>query len=74
MFNKLFGLRYLQSDWSEGYFVPLHIKGEIYCVNNYYRRITLLNTFGKLFTKILNKRLNIWVEKYVHIEAQAGVR
>ena len=32
-------------------------------------------TFGKLFTKVLNDRLNVWAEKYhVYIEAQAGFR
>ena len=34
-----------------------------------------ISTFGKLFTKVLNDRLNVWVEKYhVYIEAQAGFR
>ena len=35
----------------------------------------ILSTFGKLFTKIINERLNLWAEKYhVYIEAQAVFR
>ena len=40
-----------------------------------FRGITLLSTLGKLFTRILNNRLNKWAEMYnVYIEAQAGFR
>ena len=35
----------------------------------------MLSTFGKLFTRILNNRLNEWAENYyVYIEAHAGFR
>ena len=35
----------------------------------------MLNTLGKLFTRILNNRLTEWAETYsVYIEAQAGFR
>ena len=38
-------------------------------------RIILLSTVGKLFTRILNNKLNKWAEEYeVYIEAQAGFR
>ena len=40
-----------------------------------YRGITILSIFGKLFTNIINERLNLWADKYrVYIEAQAGFR
>ena len=38
-------------------------KGDIGNVENY-RGITLLSVVGKLFTSILNKRLNDWAENY----------
>ena len=40
-----------------------------------YRGITLLSIIGKLFTRILNSRLNAWAEEYnIYVEAQAGFR
>ena len=54
--------------------MPLHKKGNIENVENY-RGITLLSVVGKLFTNILNTRLNEWAEQYqVYVEAQAGFR
>ena len=74
LFNKVFILGCFPSSWSEGYVIPLHKKGSLNDVNNY-RGITLLSTFGKLFTKILNNRLTEWAERYyLYIEAQAGFR
>ena len=40
-----------------------------------YRGITLLSVLGKLFTRLLNNRLDDWAEKYhIYIEAQNGFR
>ena len=40
-----------------------------------YRGITLLNTLGKLFTRVVNNRLESWAEEYgVYIEAQYGFK
>ena len=40
-----------------------------------YRGITLLSVFGKLFSRVLNNRLDKWAEEYnVYIEAQSGFR
>ena len=74
LFNKLFQMGYFPENWSEGFIVPIFKKGDINEVSNY-RGITLLITLGKLFTIILNNRLNKWAEDYnVYIEAQAGFR
>jgi len=74
LLNKLFDLRYFPADWSEGFIVPLHKKGDTDDVGNY-RGITLLSTFGKLFSEVLNDRLHVWAEKYhVYIETHAGFR
>ena len=65
---------YFPDSWSEGFIVPLHKKGSKYEVENY-GGITLLSTIGKVFTRILNNRLDGWAEKYhIYIEAQAGFR
>ena len=35
----------------------------------------MLSTLGKLFTRVLNKRLTTWAEEYnIYIEAHAGFR
>lgn len=74
LFNRLFQIGYFPKQWSEGFIVPIFKKGDINEVSNY-RGITLLSTLGKLFTRILNNRLNKWAENYnVYIEAQAGFR
>ena len=54
--------------------MPLHPKGDTDEPSNY-RGITPLSTFGKLFTNIINVRLNLWAERYrVYIGAQTGFR
>ena len=71
-----FLIKYLIKVFSrgEGYIVPIHKKGSVENVENY-RGITLLSVIGKLFTNILNTRLNDWAETYhVYVEAQAGFR
>ena len=74
LFNKIFDTGFFPDAWGEGYIVPLHKKGSIENVENY-RGITLLSVIGKLFTNILNTRLNDWAENYhVYVEAQAGFR
>lgn len=74
LFNKLFETGYFPDKWSDGFIVPIYKKGDKNEPANY-RGITLLSTIGKLFTRILNNRLNDWAEEYhVYIEAQAGFR
>ena len=54
--------------------LPLHKKGSQFDPQNF-RGITLLSTLGKLFTRILNQRLDNWAENYgIYVEAQNGFR
>ena len=74
LFNKIFELGIFPQEWWEGYVIPLHKKGSLNDVENY-RGITLLSALGKLFTRMINKRLTDWADRYfVLIEAQAGLR
>ena len=74
LFNKLIQIGYFPEKWFEGFIIPIFKKGDVNEVSNY-RGITLLNTVGKLFTRIFNNKLNKWAEEYeVYIEAQAGFR
>ncbi|MCG8034648.1 MAG: endonuclease/exonuclease/phosphatase family protein, partial [Candidatus Thiodiazotropha taylori] len=74
LFNRVFDSGIFPEEWSEGYIIPLHKKGNLNDVENY-RGITLLSALGKLFTRVVNNRLSEWSEKYfVLIEAQAGFR
>ena len=61
LFNKIFELGYFPKSWSDGFIVPIYKKGDKNEPSNY-RGITLLSTLGKLFTRILNNRLNEWAE------------
>ena len=75
LFIKLFHMGYFPEQWSESFIVPIFKKGDINEVVFNYRGITLLSTLRKLFTRILNNRLNKWAEMYnVYIEAQVGFR
>lgn len=74
LFNKIFEIGYFPEKWAEGHIIPLFKKGDHSEVSNY-RGITLLSVVGKLFTRILNNRLNSWAEEYnIYVEAQAGFR
>ena len=54
--------------------IPLHKKGSKNIARNY-RGITLLSVLGKLFTRVLNNRLDPWAEMYdIYVEAQNGFR
>ena len=60
--------------WSDGLVKPLHKKGNHMDTNNY-RGITLLSMLGKLFTRVINIRLDNWANDYhIYIEAQFGFR
>ena len=74
LFNVILELEHFPKKWTDGLIVPLHKKGSINEPENY-RGITLLNVFGKLFSRVLNNRLDKWAVEYnVYIEAQSGFR
>ena len=73
-FNVILEMGYFSEKLTDGYIVPLHKKGGIHEPENY-KGMTLLSVFGKLFSRVLDNRLDNWAEEYnVYIEAQAGFR
>ena len=74
LFNAIFDSGIFPEIWSDGLLLPLHKKGSQFDPQNF-RGITLLSTLGKLFTRILNRRLDNWAENYgIYVEAQNGFR
>ena len=62
-------------DWSVGNIIPIYKQNGNPTDPANYRPITLLSCLGKLFTSILNKRLQLFTEKYDKIsQNQAGCR
>lgn len=61
VFNYIFKLGYFPKAWSLGLITPIHKKGDLNLAENY-RGISLFSCLGKLFTSILNYRLNEWAE------------
>ena len=61
IFNILLHQGYFPKAWSVGTIIPLFKKGDPTLPGNY-RGITLLSCVGKLFTGIINQRLNSWAE------------
>lgn len=62
LFNKIMDEGKFPSEWKVGMIVPIYKhKGDINDPSNY-RGITLLSCLGKLFTSILNMRLNSFLE------------
>ena len=75
LFNIVFTSGFIPDSWSQGIISPIYKnKGDKSSPDNY-RGITLLSCFGKLFTSILNNRLNNYLENMnILAEEQAGFR
>ena len=63
LFNKCFTFGIYPEAWASGYIVPLYKNNDPSDPNNY-RGITIANAFGKLFNKILDTRLDGFLEKH----------
>ncbi len=74
LFNQIFDTGDYPITWSSAVIVPLHKGGDQNIPNNY-RGVSLLSINGKVFVRILDKRLSKCVEDNEHIvEKQAGSR
>ena len=74
LFNAVLDSGIIPSTWVEGIIIPLYKKGDPLNPTNY-RPITLLSCMGKLFTAVLNTRLNNYLEEMNLLnENQAGFR
>ena len=75
LFNLIFENGIVPENWTIGNILPIYKnKGDSNAPENY-RPITLLSCFGKLFTSILNNRINQYFEENDAINScQAGFR
>ena len=75
LFNLIFSSGLIPDEWSQGIISPIYKnKGDKANPDNY-RGITILSCFGKLFTAVLNNRLNNYLENMSLLcEEQAGFR
>ena len=75
LFNRVLEEGVVPESWLNGMIIPIYkCKGDRNDPDNY-RGITLLSCLGKLFTSIINERLNKYADKIALInENQAGFR
>ena len=74
-FNLIFETGTLPESWLEGIIKPIYKKKGDPLQPENYRPITILSCFGKLFTAVLNLRLNNFLAEHdVLAENQAGFR
>eukprot|EP00745_Piridium_sociabile_P014687 TRINITY_DN21651_c0_g1_i6.p1 TRINITY_DN21651_c0_g1~~TRINITY_DN21651_c0_g1_i6.p1 ORF type:complete len:655 (+),score=42.51 TRINITY_DN21651_c0_g1_i6:130-2094(+) len=74
LFNRVFDSGEYPQSWTKAVIFPLHKKGNSRKTDNY-RGISLLNIISKLYSAVINNRLNMFSESHECIpEAQAGFR
>lgn len=74
IFNAILESGFFPDKWTEGVIVPVLKKGDPKLVNNY-RGITLVSCLSKLFTSILNARIETFCNNYAIIsDCQFGFR
>ena len=59
LFNKVFQLGHFPASWAQGLITPIHKGGDPDCVNNY-RGITLLPVVAKIFSAVMENRIQTW--------------
>ena len=62
LYNRILSCGHFPPTWSKGIIVPIHKNGSVEDVNNY-RGITLLPVIAKLFTALLESRIQEWAEE-----------
>ena len=72
LFNSILYSGIYPDEWCKAIIVPIHKGGDVNNTTNY-RGISLLPNLGKLFCKLINKRLIKWADDNNHMcEQQAG--
>ena len=61
LFNRIFDTGNYPKEWAKAMICPIHKKGSRFDPTNY-RGISLLSVCSKIFTKLLNNRLEKWSE------------
>ena len=75
MFNVILNSGSIPSDWGIGIIKPIYKNKDEPTKPEYYRGITVLSCFGKLFTAVINKRLTKYLDAHRILgEEQAGFR
>jgi hypothetical protein len=75
LFNVVFDSGIIPDSWSEGIIVPIYENKDDPASPDNYHGITILSSFAKLFTTILNNRLNSYLDNMsILCEEQAGFR
>jgi len=75
LFNNVLNTGHLPKSWLEGYIIPIYKHKGTPSQPENYRPITILSCIGKLFTSILNTRINNFLEEFELLnENQAGFR
>ena len=74
-FNLVFSSGLIPNEWLQGIISPIYKNEGDKANPGNYRGITILSCFGKLFTAVLNNRLNNYLENMnLLCEEQAGFR
>ena len=73
-FNAIYDTQKFPKNWSKSIIVPIYKSGSPLNPHNY-RGISLLGILSKVFSSVLTKRLQTWVEEHGKLcEEQAGFR